>query len=425
MKKILMIVAAMVCVWVHCGAQELKEMTMRGDVKTVELYKEGNEMAAPVLVLGEGAGLVLEFDVLGAEAEELRWRIRHCDRWWRADKMEEQEVVRGFGEGVVEEYDFSFTTLRDYVHYRTRVPGKYDELTFSGNYVVEVTDGDGTLLLRRRFWVSEEGVKIECDVGRPYDGVAVDRRQEVDVTLSSKRENLQLQEEWMDVMVRQNGRWDNGRWLEMSGYEGDGLAYRYRQCNVFYGGNRFRWFDCSNLRTAMYNVARIEEYGGEVFAILRPEEDRSKKHYLSEKSLNGGMKVNVWDRNNSRLEADYVWVNFNLPMAQPLLEGGVYIVGALTEWRMDSTSRMEYNPQYRAYTKRLLLKQGYYSYQLLVRGGEPEAGSRELRSATAALEGDHRETQNGYTVYCYYRSPADRGDRLLGVVNWEPGAGRL
>ena len=122
------------------------------------------------------------------------------------------------------------------------------------------------------------------------------------------------------------------------------------------------------------------------------------------------MKVNVWDRENPRLEADYVWVNFSLPMAHPLLDGSVHVVGALTDWRMDSTSAMEYNPRYRAYTLRLLLKQGYYAYQLLVRRGYQGEGETRL------LEGNHRETPNRYTATVYYRSPADRADRIVGFA---------
>ena len=394
--------AAVLCCWWQCAGQVLHDEALRADVKTVLLYGEAGELEAPLLTLGQGARLVLEFDVLRTEPEELRWTIRHCDRHWQADGLEPQEFMTGFESGMVERYDFSFTTLRDYVHYTALVPEGFAEFSHSGNYVVEVSDGEGQVLLRRRFCVSEQTLKVEGRIGRPYDGVEIDRRQEVDVTVG----NGQWAVEYLNVMVQQNGRWDNARWLEFSGYDGGAMAYRYRENNIFAGGNTFRYFDCSNLRTPMYNVVHIEEYGGETFAILRPEEDRSRKHYLSETTLNGGMKVNIWDRNNPRLEADYVWVNFSLPMAQPMLEGSVYIVGALTDWRIDSTSRMEYNPRYKAYTKRMLLKQGYYSYQLLVDGG---------RSETARLEGDHRETPNQYTVYAYYRSPADRADRLVGV----------
>ena len=70
---------------------------------------------------------------------------------------------------------------------------------------------------------------------------------------------------------------------------------------------------------------------------------------------------------------------------------------------------MEYNTQYKAYTKRLLLKQGYYAYQLLY------LPVRSTQAETAQIEGDHRETQNTYSISAYYRSPADRADRLLAV----------
>lgn len=215
--------------------------------------------------------------------------------------------------------------------------------------------------------------------------------------------------------AQQNGRLDSRRWLQFSGYDGPALAYRHRQPNIFHGGNTFRYFDCSNLRTPMYNVLRVSEYGGEYLALLRPDDDRSAKHYITETNLLGGYKVNVWDRNNPRTEADYVWVNFSLPVKQPFLDANIYVVGALTDWRLDSLSLMEYNPQRRAYTKRLLLKQGYYAYQLLaVPTHTPQPSP--LDSKTARLEGDHRETPNRYTVYVYLRSPADRADRLLAVA---------
>ena len=57
----------------------------------------------------------------------------------------------------------------------------------------------------------------------------------------------------------------------------------------------------------------------------------------------------------------------------------------------------------------MLLKQGYYAYQLLFR---PMHASQ---AETARIEGDHYETANRYTVYVYQHSPADRADRLLAV----------
>ena len=401
----------------HCSA--FADSAWRYDVKTVELYLEGgpqllrNEQATPVLTLGARQTLVLEFDILGAEPESLRWHISHCSRRWQADSLEVQDFMTGFPEGTVDAYDPSFTTLNDYIHYRTTLPDRYAEFIHSGNYVVAVTTDDGDTILTRRFCVSEETATAYLELTRPYDGIDIDRRQELDVTVGSQ--SLSLMPQYVSVEAQQNGRLDNRRWLEFSGYDGQRLAFRFRQPNIFHGGNTFRYFDCSNIRTPMYNVLRVTEYGGEYLALLKPDENRSAKHYITETNLLGGYKVNVWDRNNPRTEAEYVWVSFSLPVEQPLIDANIYVVGAMTDWQLDSTSLMEYNPQRRAYTKRLLLKQGYYAYQLLTLPTYP-VGQPLINSATARLEGDHRETPNRYTVRVYYRSPADRADRLLAVA---------
>lgn len=423
MKKRILSAVATLFVTLSAFCSPVFDSVWRDDVKTVIMYSASSNpygTEVPVLAIGNQTRLVLEFDILSAEPESLRWRLVHCDTDWQEDQLDPIEFINGFESGTIDEYTFSFTTLRDYVHYRAVVPGKYAEFIHSGNYAVVVeTDDDGAeTLLTRRFAVSEQSVGIECSLVRPYDGIELDRRQQVDVAVrggDNLANGVQMRPEWLRVVVEQNRRSDTRRELQFSGYDGVALAYRNRQCNIFAGGNTFRWFDCSNLRTPMYHVQRIEEYGGEVFAILRPDEDRSRKHFIAETVLRGGVKVNIWDRNDPSVEADYVWVNFSLPMDQPFLDGSVYIVGALTDWRMDEKSRMEYNPQYRAYIKRMLLKQGYYSYQLLVGNSSAPDGRNTLVGSTARLEGDHRETSNGYTVLVYYRSPVDRADRLLSV----------
>lgn len=411
MKRRIMIFLAAMCAAAGAGAQHVTDSTWRSDVKTVVLSREGSSLEPPVLTLEGGGSLRLEFDVLSDEAENLRCTLAHCDAEWRRDDLEPYEFMTGFESLPIDDYDFSFTTRRTYVHYRRSLPDRGARFLYSGNYVVTVTAEEGDTLLTRRFWVSEESAKVMAERTRPYDGMEMERRQSVECRVESG-ENFTLRPEYLRVLVRQNGREDNARWLEFSGYEGHGLAYRHRQANLFQGGNTFRYFDMSNLRTPMYNVQRVEEYGGEFFALLRPEEDRSRKNFLADKSLMGGMKVNAWDRNNPTLEAEYVWVNISLPMAQPMLEGNVYVVGQLTEWKLDSTSRMDYNPQYKAYVKRLLLKQGYYSYQLLV---EKSKIQKIEESKSRRLEGDHWETPNEYTIYVYQREPGDRADRLVSV----------
>ena len=386
----------------------------RADVRTVILSRPGSTLEEPLLTLDGGTHrLALQFDILADEPEALRWTIRHCDADWRPDALEPYDFMQGFESGTLDDYDFSFTTLTPYVHYTQTLPAAGARFIHSGNYllIVHLDDNPDSILLTRRFRVTEQSVKVSADIVIPYDGLYTDRRQEVDAYIEALpgMTGLTLNEQYLRVIVQQNGRLDNRRTLSFSGYDGGAMAYRRRPENIFAGGNTFRFFDLSNLRTPMYNVQSVERYGGETFAIIAPCENRSQRHYTTDAALNGGMKINIWDRQNAALEADYVWVNISLPMDQPMLGGSIHVVGELTGWRLDDASRMEYRPQYKAYTKRMLLKQGYYAYQLLyrpARGGEGE---------TAQIEGDHYETPNSYSVSVYYRSPGDRADRLLAV----------
>lgn len=400
------------------GAQPIPDSSWMERVRTVVLNRGGVEGEPPLVTLEGGERLLLSFDVLGPETGNYRYRIDHCDSRWHKDDLQPYEYMNGFEEGKVEGYGSSFTTRTDYVHYYQYIPNGQSRFAVSGNYVVTVYDEEepDSILLTRRFRVSEASLTARVDVVNPYDGASIRERREVDVTVTENRDYRgdmlppTLNPAWMEVVMQQNGRWDNERRLPFGGFEGGKLCYRRKKENIFTCGNTFRWFDISNIRTATYNVAAIEEYGGEWFATLKPLEDRSGGNFIAEQVLNGGFKVNVWDRSNKQTEADYVWVNFLLPMRFPFLNGGVYVAGEMTDWCLDERSRMTYRPDLKAYTLRLLLKQGYYSYQLLF----VPAGESEGRTDT--LEGDHFETPNVYRAWVYYRGPNDRYDRLVATA---------
>ncbi|MBQ9473435.1 MAG: DUF5103 domain-containing protein [Bacteroidales bacterium] len=391
-------------------SQIMRDTVLNADIKTVTLYRNGVELEQPVIHMGTSDRLMLQFDLLSAQPATFRYRIVHCNRNWEADSLEPFDYISGFEDGSIDNYRSSFTTLQDYNHYHQLIPAQYTTFTASGNYVLAVYPQEypDSVVMLRRFMVSEDVVEVEAAVARPTNAADIMRYQELSVALAFK--SVATGHQYLHVMAMQNGRVDLLRELPFNGFSGNRLLYRYADANVFAGGNCFRYFDISNMRTTMYNVQRIEQYGGELFAFLKPDESRARSNYAPIQSLNGGMKTNVWDRHDPQVEADYVWVNFSLPLERPFIDGTVHVVGALTDWSLGEQSRMEWKPQYKAYTKRMLLKQGYYSYQLLFL----PTGSGE--ALTATLEGDHAANPNRYTVMVYQRQPSDRYDRLLAVV---------
>ncbi len=383
------------------------------DVKSVFLELNGTALERPFLKMGSRDRLLLRFDILNDSPCDFRYRIHHCDKDWRVDDASPFDFINGFEEGAIDNYQYSFTTLQSYINYRQRLPAANSDFILSGNYLLEVhlQENPDSIILTRRFCVYEELLDIELSIDKPLSGHGDMRRdQEANVALAVQQGvHITNPTASLTLKVQQNKRIDNIHTLSFSGYEGQRMMYRWQAANVFPGGNCFRYFDCSNLRAAMYNVADMERYGGEIFAILKPLEDRSRNAYLYEQTLNGGMKINAWDRKSPDTEADYMEVNFTLPMPQPFLSGNVYIVGDLTDWSFSEAGRMEWKPEYNAYFKRMKLKQGYYAYQLLV------VPTGEKEGSTRYLEGNHFETPNDYTVFAYLRQPNDRYDRLAGI----------
>lgn len=400
----------------YADAQIMKDSIWSPNIKTVTLYRNNIDLESPIIVLNQQDRLMLRFDEIAEQPNNYRYRIYHCNSNWEKDSLEAYEFMQGPEDEYIENYNSSFTTLTSYFNYYQTIPSQYSTFTVSGNYVLQVylEESPDSIIITRRFYVTENVVDVEMEITSPTENKW--ENQEVSVAIGSKTPaSLQLLNNlFLKVMVQQNGRTDNVSTLSFSGYNSSKLCYRWGKENIFEGGNTFRYFDISNIRTPMYNVKQIEHFGDEIYAILIPEEDRSRKNYETIESLNGGMKTNAWDRNNPQLESEYVYVNFLLPMEYPILDGNIHIVGDLTQWLLNDDSKMEYNMQLKAYTKRLLLKQGYYSYQLLFK---PTGESTGL---TARIEGNHTFTPNTYTTFVYYRMPGDRYERLIAVKQQKP-----
>ena len=88
----------------------------------------------------------------------------------------------------------------------------------------------------------------------------------------------------------------------------------------------------------------------------------------------------------------------------------------MIQWRLGELNRFTFDPHLNCYTLKMLLKQGYYNYQILFRP------HNSLHSTTKEIEGDHFETKNTYTAFVYYRELGNNYESLIGFttqeVNW-------
>ena len=62
---------------------------------TVQFFKQGFELAPPVMELGSPDVLVLRFDDLQPNPEQLSYRIMHCDAHWQPSDLMTNQYING------------------------------------------------------------------------------------------------------------------------------------------------------------------------------------------------------------------------------------------------------------------------------------------------------------------------------------------
>lgn len=415
MKRTILIFCCFLLIITTSKAQHYIDTIYSSSIRSVQIWPSDAELETPILQLGSTTQLHLKFDLLLSEPQSFRYRIVHCDRNWNLDDLTPQEYIYGFEEDAISNHQFSFTTIQGYINYYQDLPSDQSRFLASGNYalLVFLQDDPDSIVFTRRFRVAEQLLDLDLQSVTPSEMPRQNQELSLSIAPRQGTDRSWLNPFYLFPYIQQNGRLDLCRQLPFFGYQADRLAYQYKPENIFPGGNCFRFFDFSNIRTPMYHVQRIERFGGETFVMLEPCENLSRKNFNFIEALTGGYKINIWDRTRPDIEADYAWVNISLPAEHPYLDGSIHIVGDLTDWTLGDNSRMEYSTRFKAYTKRLYLKQGYYSYQLLFL---PVGATI---AETARIEGNHFESPNRYTVFVYGRRPSDRYDHLLAVTTNE------
>ena len=384
------------------------------EIKSVQLYRDGNELSNPVYELGSDAHLVFKFDDLSEDVKNYSYTLIHCDANWNESYIQQSEYIDGFANNPVSDYAMSFNTTVKFVNYQVQIPNENCKPKYSGNYALVVFEDNDrqNLVLIHRFYVVEPLVRIDGLVKRatfdPFNG----DNQEVNFKIYNDRLKLLNPGEDIKVVLMQNRRWDNAVSDLKPSFIGENvLQYDYTKKNVFPGGNEFRYFDIRTNRHNGENVGRIEFFRPYYHVTLLPDAVRSNKAYSTYKEMNGNFVIESQDRvTDFNTECDYEFVHFFLPMESQLIGGSVNVFGALTDWNVNKTNEMKWNFERAGYELTLLLKQGYYNYEYVY---VPQGGKKVDSSN---LEGTFFITENDYQIFVYYHDQASRYDRLVGFV---------
>lgn len=387
-------------------------------IKTVKLENQKADLSLPITRLNESENLILKFDEITEETKRYEYTIIHCNSDWTQSELEPYEYIDGFETQIIENFSNSFNTLCRYVHYEQAIPYATMRPTKSGNYIIKVFhEGEpDKVILTKRFYCLEQKAIADIEIKPANEPNLRLNSQEVEVKVTSLG-STSLSNPYQDVKIvlQQNGRIDNQRFLPLSENIGRDLIYRYKKENIFDGGNEFRQFDFTSLRHRSAFIDNIDYIGGENIVRLKPEQIKTHIPYVSYSDINGAYYVRNDIGETPELGSDYAWVCFYLPT--PLnLEGSYYAVGELSQWRLSELNKFTFDAQLNCYTLKMLLKQGYYNYQILY---QPHNSNQY---STKEIEGNHYETSNIYHVFIYHRELGNNYDSFIGFsvkeVEW-------
>lgn len=383
----------------------------KDNIKTVRFYDENFELSQPIMRLGSEEKLKLSFDDMEADFKNYSFTVIHCNWAWEPSDMMAAEFIDGFQDSPINDYRYSFNTLKKYTHYNAYFPSNNMRVTKSGNYILKVfLDGDQeNLVLTKRFMVFDSKIAIQTKVSAA--GIIADRnfKQEVDFTINASGYNINNPFADLNVVLTQNNRWDNAiTTLKPLFVKDVELIYDYDDVNVFSGGSEFRNFDIKSVRYHSDRIASVKSDTGGTDVYLVPDEKRTFKKYAFNSDINGNYAVKIQEGTHSEVEADYCYVHFFLPCdAQD--DGNMYVFGAFNSWRCGRENLMTYNDKRFGYEATLFVKQGYYNYEYAFLKNGTTAADESL------IEGAHSETENDYTIYVYHRKQGTFYDQLIGV----------
>ena len=182
-------------------------------VKTIQLYRQEWNLSYPFFKLDSEEKLLLNFDILGNDSEDLYYRFIHCDKDWKRSDIFENDYTEGFAENPVEDYKPSFNTTVNYYHYKVIFPNDRVRLTISGNYIILVYPAGkpDEPVLARRFIVTENSAAVKINIHRPLMTENNNSGQQVDFTVSQFGRNISDPYRQIYAFILQNGRWDNAK----------------------------------------------------------------------------------------------------------------------------------------------------------------------------------------------------------------------
>lgn len=377
------------------------QIVLDEDVKSIQLFRTGNERSAPILRLGSGERLTLRFDMVGFESRGFYLTFTHHDPDWNMSAIHPEFYMDGnartyFGGGTV-----SRSQRPSFRFFEYTFPNRDVVFKTSGNYMVRVHDEDiGNMLFSIPFFIHEN------------EGDIISSTQ----VIYAPRQDLR-------VMHIPRSRYHYPDEIDMPGFD---LQYRFIQ-NRFWGRSVMAdVYDVSTEGEVWYEVSRNRGFIGDYEFLLLEMDDLTQMGnrivgyepetipptVILQDDVAGLspfidlLSYNRFGVPKSGTEALYGNVRFILDAEREIAaNSNLYLIGDFNNWMVQPEHRLRYDVELERWIGTALIKEGVYSYKYIVLEND------EIKDL--ALDDTFTRNEQEYTTFIYYRDPQQFYYRIL------------
>lgn len=392
------------------------DVTYHQNIRTVKLYKTGDQTSFPALLLNSNGSLELHFDDLDADVKTYYYSFQLCNADWSPSMLRTFEYTKGFQNVRITNYRNSSLAFTRYTHYQAAIPDRNSYPTRSGNYLLKVfLNGDTTqLAFTKRFVVVETKSSIAAQILQPFNARLYNTAQKLQIGVQTDSKVQLFSPTDLKIVALQNNNWLTSVTIDRPTItRGNYYEYSDEAQTSFPAIKEFRWVDLRSFRLKGDRIQTLDAKKNSTEITVVPDPPRAAQAYVYYRDLNGSYTVENMDNPNPFWQGDYATVHFRyFPPGNRAIEGqDMYLFGELTNYAADTSGLMNFNAERGAYEKTLFLKQGYYNYTYATL----PTGKKGYPDFSQA-EGNYWATENAYVILVYYRPFGARADELIGFT---------